>query len=95
MQDFTDVDQSDQNAVVIGLAPDKFNYESMTKAFRLIKEHNAAFIAIHKARYMATPSGLTLGPGKSDRNILEIYDCIIDIFKNFKYFLKFKLWYKL
>ena len=50
--------------MVIGLAPEKFDYTHMTKAFRLIKEQKAPLIAIHKARYMATSEGLAVGPGK-------------------------------
>lgn len=63
LSDFSDVNQADPNAVVIGLAPDQFNYEKLTQAFRLIKEKQAELIAIHKARYMATSNGLCLGPG--------------------------------
>ena len=56
--------QDNPNAVVIGLAPEKFDYTHMTKAFRLIKEQKAPLIAIHKARYMASSDGLVVGPGK-------------------------------
>lgn len=63
LDDFSDVKQNDPNAVVIGLAPDQFNYDKLSQAFRLIKEKQAALIAIHKARYMATSDGLSLGPG--------------------------------
>lgn len=51
-----------KNAVVIGLAPDKFNYEELTKAFRLLLD-GATLIAIHKARYFIRGDGLALGPG--------------------------------
>ena len=64
LEDFSDTPQEDPNAVVIGLAPEKFNYENMSLAFRLIKEQGAPLIAIHKARYMMTKSGLAVGPGK-------------------------------
>ncbi len=36
LEDFEGVDVSDPDAVVIGLAPDKFNYIHMNTAFRLI-----------------------------------------------------------
>ncbi|XP_017880172.1 haloacid dehalogenase-like hydrolase domain-containing protein 2 [Ceratina calcarata] len=52
----------EKNAVVIGLAPDKFNYEELTKAFRLVLD-GAPLIAIHKARYFKRSDGLALGPG--------------------------------
>ncbi len=51
------------NAVVVGLAPSKFNYETLTEAFRLIKEKNARFIAVHESKYFKTETGLALGPG--------------------------------
>ena len=50
---------------MIGLAPTQFNYDDLTKAFRLIKNQGAPLIAIHKARYFATKGGLSLGPGKA------------------------------
>ncbi|XP_070547109.1 haloacid dehalogenase-like hydrolase domain-containing protein 2 [Ptychodera flava] len=52
----------DANAVVVGLAPDCFNYEMMNKAFRLVLEGHP-LIAIHKARYYKRSDGLALGPG--------------------------------
>lgn len=50
------------NAVVVGLAPDKFNYETMNKAFKLLLK-GSTLIAIHKARYFKRKDGLALGPG--------------------------------
>ena len=47
-QDFSDINQDDPNAVVVGLAPEKFNHQYLTKAFCLIKEKKAPLIAIHK-----------------------------------------------
>lgn len=62
MEDFSGLDTSDPNAVVIGLAPDHFNYQMLNKAFRLILD-GAPLIAIHKARYYKRKDGLALGPG--------------------------------
>ncbi len=39
LEDFEGVDVSDPDAVVIGLAPDKFDYTHMNTAFRLIFLH--------------------------------------------------------
>ncbi|XP_053971783.1 haloacid dehalogenase-like hydrolase domain-containing protein 2 isoform X1 [Hylaeus anthracinus] len=50
------------NAVVIGLAPNKFHYDELNKAFRLLLD-GASLIAIHKGRYYKRPDGLALGPG--------------------------------
>lgn len=63
-EDFEDLIRSDEklNAVVVGLAPDKFHYEELTKAFRLLLD-GASLIAIHKGRYYKRPDGLALGPG--------------------------------
>lgn len=62
LEDFEGLDQSNPDAVLIGLAPDNFNYETMNKAFRLILD-GATLIAIHKARYYKRKDGLALGPG--------------------------------
>ncbi|KOC60926.1 Haloacid dehalogenase-like hydrolase domain-containing protein 2 [Habropoda laboriosa] len=63
-EDFEDLIKSNEktNAVVVGLAPDKFHYEELTKAFRLLLD-GASLIAIHKARYYKRSDGLALGPG--------------------------------
>ncbi|XP_061469975.1 haloacid dehalogenase-like hydrolase domain-containing protein 2 isoform X2 [Rhineura floridana] len=62
LHDFKGIETNDPNAVVIGLAPDHFNYQMMNKAFRLILD-GAPLIAIHKARYYKRKDGLALGPG--------------------------------
>ncbi|MBN3301052.1 haloacid dehalogenase-like hydrolase domain-containing protein 2 isoform X2 [Amia ocellicauda] len=62
LEDFTGIETSNPNAVVIGLAPEHFNYQTMNTAFRLILE-GAPLIAIHKARYYKRKDGLALGPG--------------------------------
>ncbi|XP_046746324.1 haloacid dehalogenase-like hydrolase domain-containing protein 2 [Diprion similis] len=63
MEDFTDlVKDSPQNAVVVGLAPSKFHYHELNKAFRLLLE-GASLIAIHEGRYYKREDGLALGPG--------------------------------
>uniref|UniRef100_A0A8C1QIR5 Haloacid dehalogenase-like hydrolase domain containing 2 n=1 Tax=Cyprinus carpio TaxID=7962 RepID=A0A8C1QIR5_CYPCA len=51
VQDFTGLETLDPNAVVIGLAPDHFNYQTLNKAFRLVLD-GAPLI-----------DGLALGPG--------------------------------
>lgn len=61
-RDFEGISTHDPTAVVVGLSPESFNYETLNKAFRLILE-GASFIAIHKAKYYKRPDGLALGPG--------------------------------
>ena len=50
------------NAVVVGLAPDRFNQPTMTQAMNLILG-GAELIAIHRAKYFKKRDGLSLGPG--------------------------------
>ncbi|XP_042209735.1 haloacid dehalogenase-like hydrolase domain-containing protein 2 isoform X2 [Homarus americanus] len=61
-EDFSGISSENHNAVLVGLAPDKFNYEQMTTAFRILLE-GAPLIAIHKGRYYRRGDGLALGPG--------------------------------
>ncbi|XP_015590204.1 haloacid dehalogenase-like hydrolase domain-containing protein 2 [Cephus cinctus] len=63
MEDFEDlIKEGIPNAVVVGLAPDKFHYEELNKAFRLLLD-GASLIAIHEGRYYKRSDGLALGPG--------------------------------
>lgn len=62
LEEFKDVDTREPNAVVIGLAPSKFNFICMNQAFRLLLD-GAKLIAIHKGRYYRQKDGLSLGPG--------------------------------
>ncbi|XP_036385666.1 haloacid dehalogenase-like hydrolase domain-containing protein 2 [Megalops cyprinoides] len=62
LEDFSGIATSEPNAVVIGLAPDHFNYKVLNNAFRLILD-GAPLIAVHKARYYKRSDGLALGPG--------------------------------
>ncbi|KAL5522164.1 hypothetical protein ACEPAF_2021 [Sanghuangporus sanghuang] len=73
--EFTDVSTSslhtDHDSVVIGLSPSHFNYDTLTKAFRVLSSnqdsptsHGPSLITTHKAKYIRTPDGeLSLGPG--------------------------------
>ncbi|KAF7984297.1 hypothetical protein HWV62_15263 [Athelia sp. TMB] len=65
------------DSVVVGLAPSSLHYNNLTTAFRiLVGEHetspsssgqrskpNIPLIATHKAKYIQSSSGLSLGPG--------------------------------
>ncbi|EPQ07459.1 Haloacid dehalogenase-like hydrolase domain-containing protein 2 [Myotis brandtii] len=62
LPDFKGIQTSDPNAVVIGLAPEHFHYQTLNQAFRLLLD-GAPLIAIHKARYYKRKDGLALGPG--------------------------------
>lgn len=61
-EDFSGVCCENENSVLVGLAPEHFNYERLTTAFRLLLD-GAPLIAIHKARYYKRGDGLALGPG--------------------------------
>ena len=43
MEDFTGLDTTNPNAVVVGLAPDYFNYEHLNQAFRFKFKNNCLF----------------------------------------------------
>lgn len=69
-QDFpiVNADERDaKNAVVIGLAPDQFNYGQLNEAFQLLITQRCPLIAIHAAKYYkpggGTGADLALGPG--------------------------------
>lgn len=74
LEDFTGIDTSEPNAVVVGLAPDHFNYSALNKAFRMILD-GAPLIAIHKARYYKRKDGLALGPGPFVTGLEYATDC--------------------
>ncbi|KAI9481610.1 MAG: Haloacid dehalogenase-like hydrolase domain-containing protein 2 [Benjaminiella poitrasii] len=66
MEEFQGFDTNNPNAVVIGLAPSKFNYEKLNEAFRLLSDDpdNVSLIAVHKAKYFADKDEkLSMGPG--------------------------------
>ncbi|XP_034048113.1 haloacid dehalogenase-like hydrolase domain-containing protein 2 [Thalassophryne amazonica] len=74
LEDFTGIDTSEPNAVVIGLAPEHFNYRTLNEAFRMVLE-GAPLIAIHKARYYKRKDGLALGPGPFVAGLEYATDC--------------------
>ncbi|XP_053266991.1 haloacid dehalogenase-like hydrolase domain-containing protein 2 [Pleuronectes platessa] len=74
LEDFTGIDTSEPNAVVVGLAPDHFNYQTLNKAFSMILD-GAPLIAIHKARYYKQKDGLALGPGAFVTGLEYATDC--------------------
>jgi HAD superfamily hydrolase (TIGR01458 family) len=52
------------NAVVIGLAPSKFNYHSMNVAFQILQKYPHNLIAMHRGCYVKEHNGsCSLGPG--------------------------------
>jgi len=69
-EDFAEVDQSDPNAVLVGLAPEEFCYSRLNTAFALLLE-GAPLIALHAGRYYKGEGaqGLCLGPGAFVRGL--------------------------
>ncbi|KAI8617673.1 HAD-like domain-containing protein [Chytriomyces sp. MP71] len=53
---------ADFDSVVVGLAPAKFEYESLSRAMNVLLK-NPTLIALHKGRYLHRSDGLALGPG--------------------------------
>ncbi|KAJ1816075.1 hypothetical protein LPJ75_002148 [Coemansia sp. RSA 2598] len=64
LEQFADIDQSEPHtAVVVGLAPSKFDYQHMNRAFQALLG-GADLVGIHKARYYAQQEDkLAMGPG--------------------------------
>ncbi|CAO3607817.1 unnamed protein product [Mucor hiemalis] len=65
LEEFEGINTTKPNAIVVGLAPSKFNYEKLNEAFRMITSNPAVkLVAVHKAKYFADKDGkLSLGPG--------------------------------
>ncbi|XP_062587395.1 haloacid dehalogenase-like hydrolase domain-containing protein 2 [Saccostrea cucullata] len=78
LEDFEGIDTKSPNAVVVGLAPEKFEYGKLNQAFRLLID-GAALIAIHKARYYKTAAGLSLGPGPFVTGLEYAADCKAEV----------------
>lgn len=66
--------RANADSVLVGLAPDKFNYEQMNTAMNLLLK-GAPLIAIHKGRYYKRKDGLALGPGPFVRALEHAADC--------------------
>nr|CAD7262019.1 unnamed protein product [Timema shepardi] len=64
MEDFVGLSgrEGEYDSVVVGLAPEKFNYSELNKAFRVLLG-GVPLIAIHESRYFKQTDGLVLGPG--------------------------------
>ena len=59
---------SEYDSVVIGLSPDHLNYNTLTRAFRVLSSSGSSspkpLITTHRAKYIRTSDGeLSLGPG--------------------------------
>ncbi|KAJ2877413.1 hypothetical protein FB639_003771, partial [Coemansia asiatica] len=64
LEQFADIDHNEPHtAVVVGLAPSKFDYQHMNRAFQALL-NGADLVGIHKAKYYAQQEGrLVMGPG--------------------------------
>uniref|UniRef100_A0A4Y0BEY8 Haloacid dehalogenase-like hydrolase domain-containing protein 2 n=1 Tax=Anopheles funestus TaxID=62324 RepID=A0A4Y0BEY8_ANOFN len=55
------------DSVVVGLAPERFCYEHLNEAFRVLRQksdtRNVQLVAIHEGRYYKAKDGIALGPG--------------------------------
>lgn len=54
LDDFRGVPTHEPNAVVVGLAPEHFNYARMTDAVNLLLKENSTLIAVHKVSILST-----------------------------------------
>ncbi|XP_002067164.2 haloacid dehalogenase-like hydrolase domain-containing protein 2 [Drosophila willistoni] len=64
-QDFPQEDTTrPHDSVVVGLAPNAFNYDQLNKAFNvLLQQKSHKLVAIHQGKYYRRADGLALGPG--------------------------------
>ncbi|XP_019536376.3 haloacid dehalogenase-like hydrolase domain-containing protein 2 [Aedes albopictus] len=55
----------DYDSVVVGLAPERFSYEYLNEAFRILHNSKGAarLVAIHEGKFYKTNQGISLGPG--------------------------------
>jgi len=69
-EDFAGVEQTEPNAVLVGLAPEEFCYSRLNEAFALLLR-GAPLIALHAGRYYRGDGarGLCLGPGAFVRGL--------------------------
>lgn len=61
-EEFADLPQHDPNAVVLGLAETRLDYQHLNRAFRLLLE-GAPLLAIGRTRYFEAKQGLQLDAG--------------------------------
>ncbi|XP_061183910.1 haloacid dehalogenase-like hydrolase domain-containing protein 2 isoform X2 [Saccostrea echinata] len=78
LEEFEGIETMSPNAVVVGLAPETFEYRNLNQAFWLLI-NGASLIAIHKARYYKTASGLCLGPGPFVTGLEYAADCKAEV----------------
>ncbi|XP_053668212.1 haloacid dehalogenase-like hydrolase domain-containing protein 2 [Anopheles marshallii] len=52
------------DSVVVGLAPERFCYDHLNEAFRVLRQNrDVQLVAIHEGRYYKAKDGIALGPG--------------------------------
>lgn len=65
-KDFPENDSSrGHDSVVVGLAPERFSYEYINEAFRILHQSKgtARLVAIHEGKFYKTKQGISVGPG--------------------------------
>ncbi|EDQ92934.1 uncharacterized protein MONBRDRAFT_13731, partial [Monosiga brevicollis MX1] len=62
-EDFADVPRDSPDTVVLGLAPDSFDYATLDTGFQILRQPDARLIAINTSRFYATPSGVHIAAG--------------------------------
>jgi len=79
LPDFDGLSTDDPNCVVLGDAVEKFTYENLNQAFRLVKEKNCKLISLGKGKYYREDGALTLdvGPFTAALEFASDQGCII------------------
>lgn len=64
LTDFADINTFDPNCVVVGLAPNKFNFDYLNQAFKILLNDSTELIGVNKSRYFKNDTNeLVLGSG--------------------------------
>ena len=71
-----DDDDDDDDSVVVGLAPSRFGYEDLNRAFRVLLDHPDNLIAVHRGTTVKEQDGSrSLGPGAFVRALETAAGC--------------------
>jgi len=86
--EFNELDMNDPNCVVVGLAPNKLNYQRLNEAFRLLAKLKSSsddnyrphLIAVSKAtHFLDADRELSLGPGRFVSLLQESSDVFVHV----------------
>lgn len=77
-EQFNDIDTTNPNCVLVGLAPSCFHYDKLDEAFRLVM-NGGRLVAVNKSRYFKKGSSLCLGTGAFVSGLEYSADCKAEV----------------